>query len=254
VLVDVPGATPSALVVAQGKDGNVYLLNRTNLGGISRPLAQSHLSSTAIIQAAASYRTTLGTYIVFCGSTSQSQLIAFRIGATNPPSITGGWTKSQNGRGSPFVTSTDGTNNVIVWGIGAENDQRLHGFDGDTGNTVFAGGGASELMAGIHRFNTGIAARGRIYVVGDNRVYAFTLPVSPIVLTNSAVLPNNTFQFGFTNQPGMGFTAFSSTNVAVAATNWTRLGFVPETSPGVFQFSDTPAADSQPHFYRVRSP
>ena len=31
VLVDVPGATPSALVVALGKDGNAYLLNRDNL-------------------------------------------------------------------------------------------------------------------------------------------------------------------------------------------------------------------------------
>jgi hypothetical protein len=53
VLVDVPGATPSALVVALGKDGNAYLLNRTNLGGVSAPLAQAHVSTTQIIQAAA---------------------------------------------------------------------------------------------------------------------------------------------------------------------------------------------------------
>ena len=39
ILVDVPGATPSALVVALGKDGNAYLVNRSNLGGISAPLA-----------------------------------------------------------------------------------------------------------------------------------------------------------------------------------------------------------------------
>ena len=41
ILVDVPGATPSALVVALGKDGNAYLLNRNNLGGISAPVAQA---------------------------------------------------------------------------------------------------------------------------------------------------------------------------------------------------------------------
>ena len=35
LLVDVPGATPSHLVVALGKDGNAYLLNRSNLGGIT---------------------------------------------------------------------------------------------------------------------------------------------------------------------------------------------------------------------------
>ena len=45
LLVDVPGATPSSLVVALGKDGNAYLLNRDNLGGISAPVASSHVST-----------------------------------------------------------------------------------------------------------------------------------------------------------------------------------------------------------------
>ena len=34
LLVDVPGATPSNLVVQLGKDGKAYLVNRANLGGI----------------------------------------------------------------------------------------------------------------------------------------------------------------------------------------------------------------------------
>ena len=37
LLIDVPGATPSHLVVAMGKDGKVYLANRDNLGGINAP-------------------------------------------------------------------------------------------------------------------------------------------------------------------------------------------------------------------------
>src|ERR1051325_7403464 len=61
IIVDVPGANPSALVVALGKDGNAYLLNRSNLGGVSAPIAQTQLGGT-IIQAAATYRTTLGTF------------------------------------------------------------------------------------------------------------------------------------------------------------------------------------------------
>ena len=52
------------------------------------------------------------------------------------------WNVSQNGVGSPFVTSTDGTGNVIVWAVGSGGDQRLHGYDGDTGNVIFGGGGA----------------------------------------------------------------------------------------------------------------
>jgi hypothetical protein len=177
VLVDVPGATPSALVVALGKDGNAYLLNRSNLGGVTVPVAQSPVGSGPIIQAAATYRTAQGTYVVFRASAGTTT--AFRITATSPPTITSGWTvTSQNGRSSPFVTSTDGTNNVIVWVVGAEGDQRLHGYNGDTGAVVYAGGGNNEIMAGTQRFNTGIAARGRIYIAANNKVYAFALPAS----------------------------------------------------------------------------
>ena len=252
LLVDVPGATPSQLVVSLGKDGNAYLLNRTTLGGVSAPVAQAHVSSSAIIQAAATYRTTLGTYVVFCGNTTE--LSAFRIGATSPPTITSVWTVSQGGRGSPFVTSTDGATKAIVWGIGSEGDQRLHGFDGDTGAVVYFGGGVNELMAGTQRFNTGIAARGRIYVANNNQVYAFTVPVPPIVLTNAVRVPGGAFQFAFTNVPGLSFTAFAATNVALPFADWTRLGTVAEVSPGQFQFTDAQATNDSPRFYRVRSP
>jgi hypothetical protein len=251
LLVDVPGATPSKLVVALGKDGNAYLLNRTNLGGVSLPLAQAHISSSKIIQAAATYQTTLGTYVVCCGNTSN--LIAFRINATSPPTITSAWTVNQNGRGSPFVTSTDGTNNVIVWGIGSEGNQRLQGFNATNGAILYAGGGANELMTGTRRFNTGIAARGRIYLANDNKVYAFTVPVAPIVLTNPAVLADGTFQFGFTNIPGMGFTAYGVTDVALPFSNWTRLGGVTEVAPGQFQFTNSTASGNPVQFYRVIS-
>ena len=161
---------------------------------------------------------------------------------------------SENGRGSPFVTSTDGTNNAIVWGIGSEGDQRLHGFNGDTGAVVFNGGGANELMAGTRRFNTAIAARGRIYVANDNKVYAFTVPVAPIILTNLTLLPGGAFQFGFTNMPGMSFTAYGTTNLVLPFANWTGLGSVTEISSGQFQFTDLSGAGNQERFYRVTSP
>jgi len=181
LLVDVPGATPSHLVVALGKDANAYLLNRDNLGGITAPVASSHVSGSAIIQAAASYRTKQGTYVAF--RAGSNTLSAFGITATNPPTIGNGWSATRNsgGCGSPFVTSTDGSNNMIVWVVGTEDhgvegDQRLHGYDGDTGAIVYGGGGPNELMAGTHSFSTtGIVARGRIYVAGDNKVYAFAV-------------------------------------------------------------------------------
>jgi outer membrane protein assembly factor BamB len=180
LLVDLPGATPSQLVIALGKDGNAYVLDRASLGGVSTPLAQAHVSTFPIIQAGAAYRTTQGTYIVLKGD----QLISLRLGAAHPPSITRAWATSLNGRGSPFVTTTDGTHDVVVWAVGSEGDHRLHGFDGDTGAEVFSGGGADELMTGTRRSNTGIVAHGRIYFAADSKVYTFTAPpIEPIVLT-----------------------------------------------------------------------
>ena len=251
LIVDVPGATPSQLVVALGKDGNEYLLNRTNLGGVTVPLAQAHLTSQQLRQAAVTYQTALGTYVAF-GTDAGQQIIAFRITPTSPPKIVGVWTNSDNGRGSPFATSTDGSNNVIVWAVGNEGDQRLHGFNGDTGAVVYSGGGANELMSGTRRFSTAIAARGRIYVGNSNRVFAFTVPVPPIVLTNPVVLPDGTFQFGFTNTPGLSFTVYGTTNLALPFTNWIRLGGAAEISPGQFQFTDTSGLPQQ--FYRVATP
>ena len=188
LLVDVPGATPSHLIVAMGKDRKAYLVNRDNLGGITSPDSGSaQVASSTILQAAVTYRTEQGTYVALrANNDGNTVLSAFRITATNPPTIDipGGWnvTRASGGCGSPFATSTDGTSNMIVWVVGTEDhqtggDQRLHGYDGNSGTVIYSGGGPNELMAGTHYYNTtGIAARARVYVAGDNKVYAFALP------------------------------------------------------------------------------
>lgn len=251
LIVNVPGATPSELVLAIGKDDNAYLLNRTNLSGVSAPVVAYHFGSGQMPQAAATYQTTLGTYIVCRSGTTT--LDAFRITAANPPAIVSAWSLTENGEGSPFVTSTDGTNNPIVWLIGSEGDQKLHGYNGQTGAVIFNGGGTNELMSNTVRFNTGIVARGRIYIANNNKVYAFTVPVPAIALTELTVLSNNVFQFAFTNTPGLSFTVYGTTNLSLALTNWTQLGNATEISPGQFQFTDG-APVSSGRFYRVGSP
>ena len=202
LLVDVPGATPSHLVVALGKDEKAYLLDRDNLGGLEAPPLDSALvGDNSIIQAAATYRTNQATYVAF--RSSRSKLSTFQITATNPPAIVSSWnaTRDNGGCGSPFVTSTDGTSNMIVWVVGTEDhgnpgDQRLHGYDGDTGAVVYDGGGPNELMEGTHFYSTtGIVARGRILVAGDNKVYAFGVPASsptPTPTATPTVTPTTT--------------------------------------------------------------
>jgi hypothetical protein len=183
-MVDVPGATPSQLVLALGKDSNAYLLNRNNLGGVALPVTQANVGGTNRGTSAVTYRTSQGTYFAF--HNESNTLRAYKVTATNPPTITFAWNMSQTGRGSPWVTTTDGTNNTIVWVAGVQGDQRLHGYDADTGAVIYAGGGANELMTGTRQWNTGIAARGRIYFGADNKVYAFRLPAGTPTPTPTA--------------------------------------------------------------------
>jgi hypothetical protein len=173
-LVDVPGATPSQLVLALGKDGKAYLLNRNNLGGVTAPVASVNLPSAVRGQSAATYHTSQGTYFVF--HTENSAVAAYKVTPTSPPTIVPAWSVSQTGLGSAWVTSTDGTNNVIVWVAGGGGDGRLHAYNGDTGNVIYAGGSANGIMSGTRKWNTGIVARGRIYYPADNKIYAFRVP------------------------------------------------------------------------------
>jgi hypothetical protein len=185
ILIDVPNATPSQLVLALGKDGTAYLVNRNNLGGVAGPVVSAGVDGTMRGQSSATYTTSLGTYFVFRAD-GGSQIKAYKVTATNPPTIVPAWTASQSGQGSPWVTMTDSTNNAIVWVVGAQGDHRLHGYDGDTGDVVYAGGGANELMTGDRKWNSGMVARGSIYVANDNKVYKFNVSTGPPTPTPTA--------------------------------------------------------------------
>jgi len=188
MLIDVPGATPSQLVLATGKDGKAYLVNRNNLGGIAAPLTQLSVDGVIRGQSSATYHTSQGTYFVF--RAAGNLVKAYKINP-NPLTISVAWSVSQTGQGSPWVTTTDGTNNAIVWVVGAQGDNRLHGYNGDTGAVVYAGGGNNELMTGTRKWNSGIVARGSIYVANDNKVYKFKLPTgTPTRATVEWVLGN----------------------------------------------------------------
>jgi len=240
LLVDVPGATPSALVVAIGKEKMAHLLDRSNLGGITAEIASLVISDTALIQAAATYRTAQGTYVAF--RYNSNTVATFRITATSPPTIdfpVWGSVNNQSGCGSPFVTSTDGTNNTIVWAVGASGDQRLHGYDGDTGAVVYSGGGVHELMAGTHSYSTtGIAARGRIYVATDNKVYKFNVPGGAPTPTAS-VTPTATPTATPRPTPTPSATPPATPTPSATPTPTATPSAIPTATPGSCSWTDT---------------
>jgi outer membrane protein assembly factor BamB len=173
---------PKPLVLALGKDGRAYLLNRDNLGGIGGSLAAARVSQSPIRTAPAAYPGSDGMFVAFRGQAADcpaprlaSNLMALKISDGSPPSMATAWCAAFEGEASPVVTTTDGRSNPIVWIVGAEGDGRLHGYRGDTGEPLFLGGGPDDVMIGLRHFQTVLPAGGRLYVAADRRIYAFSL-------------------------------------------------------------------------------
>jgi outer membrane protein assembly factor BamB len=175
--LDIPGAGGSkALMLALGKDGKAYLLDRNNLGGIGGQLAAETVSDTEIVTSPAAYQVGDDVFVAFQASGAHCpqpgrgrDLTVLRVTAGPPPAMSTAWCGAFRGRGSPIATTMDGHSNPIVWMLGAEGDDRLHAFRGDTGEPIFA----SEPLSGLRRFQTPIATQDHIYIGADGRIYAF---------------------------------------------------------------------------------
>ena len=159
-------------LVALGKDGNAYLVSRSNLGGIGGQVAITKASNSSIITGPAVYNTPSSTLLAFTSysglNCSGTNITTLGISATG---ITVKWCAGFNGRGSPIITTTDGSTNPLVWVTGAEGDNELHAFDANSGAVVFSGTGTG--MQGLRHFSTLIAANHHLYVGADNAVYSF---------------------------------------------------------------------------------
>jgi outer membrane protein assembly factor BamB len=163
-------------VIALGKDGNAYQVNRLNLGGIGGPAAITKVSNSAIVTAPAVYNTSTATLLAFTntnssGNCSGSAITMLDLAPKGTSQITTKWCAALNGRGAPIITTTDGSANPLVWVAGAEGDNKLHAFDALTGAVVY---NSSNTMSGLHHFQTLIAAGGHLYVGADNTIYSYT--------------------------------------------------------------------------------
>ena len=99
-------------------------------------------------------------------------LIVLKISAEPNAEIGTAWCGSFEGEGAPIITtSNDNGDNPIVWIVGAEGDNRLHAYRGDTGEELTKVTG--ETMQGLRHFVTVLAVDGHLYVAADGRIYAF---------------------------------------------------------------------------------
>jgi hypothetical protein len=141
-----------------------WLLDRTNLGGVGSAIAMAQAARGAIITAPAAYPVRDAMFVAYqargavCPTGSYTAGIgALAVTADPGHRLYSAWCVRLDGRGAPIVTTTDGSSNPIVWVVGAEGDDRLHGFRGDTGQED----GADDRMAGHCQVNPGWRQGGR---------------------------------------------------------------------------------------------
>lgn len=75
----------------------------------------------------------------------------------------------------------------------------------------------------------------------------------PFALTGVSMLSEGALRFGFSNTPGVNFSAWATTDLSLSLGERTSLGSVTEIAPGQFQFTDPQATNSPQRFYRVRA-
>jgi outer membrane protein assembly factor BamB len=183
VLFDLPGAGSGHLAFTIGKTQTGWLLDRQNLGGLHTP-DQPLASLAGIATADASggmvaYATPHGTYVGFSGPcwVSGSALGVLKVTPGSPPTLTKAFCVSDGANhedwgGTPIVTTSDGTNDAVVWGLGAGGgDNQLHAYDGESGAPIVTSSGLTNITHWI----TPIVAKGTMYVAGNAQIFAIRM-------------------------------------------------------------------------------
>src|SRR5262249_31837144 len=132
LVVDVPSMSPSALLVHVGKDGNAYLLDRSNLKGGASPLASKKImgGSGEMSNVPAWATVPSGTYIATisndgslgsaCPAGTSGDLVVFKLDPAAASKMTVVWCADNKGGGSPSITTSDGTHDALVWTFGTD--------------------------------------------------------------------------------------------------------------------------------------
>ena len=178
LLMRIPGASmPDRVLVAIGKDGKIYLVDPSNLGGSDGQIAALQVANpsmpaaTGVKTSPTAYTTANGTYVAFTVESAPDcpnnltgrAVMGVKITGGSPPTANVAWcAPGPNPPSAPISTTTDGKTDPIVWFV---NNGQLKGVDGDSGESVFDGGTGS--CSGVQRWTSPIAVKGRI-VVGAN--------------------------------------------------------------------------------------
>ncbi len=177
-LIDAPKGPTPKLLLALGKNGVAYLLDRRHLGGISQALATHPVSADPIRSSTAKFRVGHDTMVVMnahgLGCDGADGVVALRVHAAKgaAPVLQTAWCRRIDGRGAPVVTQNEKGRQQVVWIFGAEGDERLRAFDGVSGAALYV---SDPTPAPVPHFSTPLIAEHRLYLPAKDTVLAFNL-------------------------------------------------------------------------------
>ncbi|HET7543140.1 MAG TPA: hypothetical protein VFK05_24875 [Polyangiaceae bacterium] len=170
-------------VAAVAKDGNMYLLNPTNLGGQGGHVMTFKVSSggaMAVKTSPTAFKTAKGTHYVFStdsgavcpGGAGGKSIVSVLLtaGSDGKPTAKSEWCSALTGAvTAPISTTTDGTANPLVWYV---DSGKLTAVDGEDGTKVFA---STDTCAGVRQWTSPIATKGRVVVGGDKNLCSWSV-------------------------------------------------------------------------------
>ena len=172
---------PAPYIIQISKDGHFYVLDAKNLGGMGGQLADLVVAASGmnIHTVPTAYKTGNGMHVAFTtdggamcpmGMPSGKVVMSVSVPAGSPPKPQVLWCAALGGAvTAPITTTTDGTNDAVVWYV---NSGELVGLDGDTGAVIYT---SSDTCSGVEKFTSPIAVNGRIIVGGDTHLCAWTV-------------------------------------------------------------------------------
>ncbi|NUP48239.1 MAG: choice-of-anchor D domain-containing protein [Catenulispora sp.] len=239
-----PNAANKKLMVEQGKDGRIFLLDRDNLGGF----AQGPGGTDATVQTIGPYAgqwdhpavwggTGDGGYVYITGAESQLRAFHYGTAADGSPTLSkAGWSNEIFGytSGSPVVTSNGDGGDAVVWVVSSITGEGAAGTNAvlRAYNALPNPDGTMTLLYSApigtaSKFFTPATDNGHVYVgTRDGHIIAFGSPT-----TSPLTAPQTTFAQQAVGTTGTGTVTLTATKpVTVTGATTSSLVFGVDTS------------------------
>jgi hypothetical protein len=174
-----PGQTAPEMALAAGKEGTLFLLNATDLGGMQTNDAGAlqKLSLSGCFCGTAFYVGSQGPVVFFQGNGDNIRAFSVGIGA-NPQltQIAEGASGAGAGGSFPVVSSNGGTaETAVVWLIKRGTTEQLEAYDAASLGSPLYAANAGTWSNGSRSYLSPTVANGRVYVGAYKTVTVFGL-------------------------------------------------------------------------------